>query len=74
MISKKDTIAAIANILMENGPAKSPTALASLIVDDIFAGWANALVEGKEVVLPGLGKIKPRTRHRRAPGPQPAHW
>jgi nucleoid DNA-binding protein len=60
MISKKDIVTAISKILLEHGPAKSPAALASLIVDDVFSGMASALVEGKTLVLPGIGRIKPK--------------
>lgn len=68
-MNKSEMTACIANVLKEHGPRKSPTALASLVVDTLTVAVAQALQSGTEVILPGLGKLKPKVVAAKAERP-----
>ena len=60
-MKKSEIVDLFTQILTENGPKKSPKALALALLEAFCHGAAQALAAGDEVVLPGVGKIKPKT-------------
>lgn len=59
-MNKAQIIDMFAQTLTENGPKKSPKALATALLETFCYNAAQAIAAGDEVVLPGVGKIKPK--------------
>lgn len=59
-MNKAQIVDLLTQTLTENGSKKSPKALATALLEAFCHSAAQALAAGDEVVLPGLGKIKPK--------------
>lgn len=68
-MNKAQIVYMFAQTLTESGTNKSPKALATALMETLCYNIAQALVAGDEVVLPGVGKIKPKSVAAKAAKP-----